>query len=168
MRKNNKGFSYVEVLLVIAIMAILITMISITMGLLSSTNVNRGAEKLSSSLDRARNVAMAKGTSRGTIEITSDGDKCYCFVGSSSSSNKLEEREQLSASPVVIGYFETGNSDMITVSPTTPLVIKYDQSTGTFLALSNGNYCERIVFTNGDATAEIVLYPATGKSELVY
>ena len=39
MNKNNKGFSYVEMILVLAIIAILIAMIGLSMGLVSRTNI---------------------------------------------------------------------------------------------------------------------------------
>lgn len=168
MKKNNKGFSYVELILVMAIMAILVAMVSISMGVVSRSNVNRGAERLNASLSKARNAAMAKGTDRGTIEITCDGSKYYCFVGSSTSTNKIAERQEIGASPMVVGYYLKGNSEMITIQAGTPLILKYNQSTGAFKELSGGGYCDKIVFTNGSSTAEIKLYSATGKTELIY
>lgn len=163
--KNNKGFSYVEFLIVIGIMAVLVSMVSISMGLISRTNVNRGAEKLNSSINRARNMAMAKGTERSIVKITFDGSKYYCYVGNSTNSAQGEE-EEIAISPITIGYCENGSNTEIGITATNPLILKFDQSTGSFKAMANGKYCSKIIVTNEDKTATITLYPETGKTEI--
>ncbi len=163
--KNNKGFSYVEFILVIGIMAVLVSMVSISMGLVSRTNVNRGAEKLNSSINRARNMAMAKGTDRSIVKITFDGTKYYCYVGSATGDSS-KGREEIAMSPVTIGYSVQGGSSVQLITTTNPLVLKFDQSTGAFKAMSDGKYVTKLVFTNSDKTASITLYPETGKTEI--
>lgn len=163
--KNNKGFSYVEFILVIGIMAVLVSMVSISMGLVSRTNVNRGAEKLDSSINRARNMAMAKGTDRSIVKITFDGTKYYCYVGSVTGDSS-KGREEIAMSPVTIGYSVQGGAAVQQITTTNPLVLKFDQSTGAFKAMADGKYVTKLVFTNSDKTASITLYPETGKTEI--
>ena len=91
MKDNNKGLSYVEFIIVIAIMAIAVGLVSLSMGLVSRTNINRGAEKVSSSLNQARNTAMARGTDRGTIEISFDGKLLYSSKVGKEFNIKLDE-----------------------------------------------------------------------------
>lgn len=170
MKKNNKGFSYVELILVIAIMAILIGVASLSIGLVSRANINRGVEKVGSSLNQARNSAMAKGYLKGTLEITQVGDTYYYFVGDANSTNKDDIKEVLVSSPATVGYYikVDGAETLIPVTESNPLVIQYNQSTGSFRAMADGNYCTGIVLANGDKEAVIRLYPETGKSELLY
>lgn len=170
MRANNKGFSYVEMILVIAIMAILIGVMSLSIGLVSRANVNRGIEKVGSSLNQARNSAMAKGYLKGTFEITKVGDTYYYFVGDANSTNKDDLKEVLISAPATVGYYVIidGSETYVAVTSANPLKIQYNQSTGAFRAMADGNYCTGIVLANGDKEAVIRLYPDTGKSELVY
>lgn len=167
MKDNNKGLSYVEFIIVIAIMAIAVGLVSLSMGLVSRTNINRGAEKVSSSLNQARNTAMARGTDRGTIEISFDGATYYCYVGSLSSPNKVDLMDELVSQPATIYYKVQGSDDLIEVTQANPLVIKYNQSTGAFLAMPSGDYCSQIILQHKDQSTGIQLHPATGKSELI-
>ena len=165
MKTNNKGFSYVEFILVIAIMAILVGLTALSMGLVARTNVTRGAEKLYSSLSQARSASLAKGTLRGALVISYDGSKYYCYVGDPSNPNMMELREELVTSPVEIGYYEEGDDTLQKMLAGDSLYIYYDQSTGAF----TGSICySEIVLINGDKTASIKLHEATGKSELIY
>lgn len=170
MRTNNRGFSYVEFILVIAIMAIMVGIAALSMGLVNRANVNRGIEKVGSSLNQARNSAMAKGYVRGTFEITRVGDTYYYFVGDANSTEKDNLKDTLISSPATVGYYVVidGTETLIPITATNPLVIQYNQSTGAFRPMADGNYCTGIVLTNGDKEAVIRLYPETGKSELVY
>lgn len=167
MRENNKGLSYVEFLIVIAIMAIAVGLVTFSMGLVSRTNINRGADKVSSSLNQARNTAMARGSDRGTIEISYDGATYYCYVGSPTSPNKADLTDELVSSPATIYYKVQGSDDLIEVTQSNPLVIKYNQSTGAFLPMASGEYCSFIVLQYKEQSTGIQLHPVTGKSELV-
>lgn len=167
MKTDNKGFSYVELILVIAIMAILVGLTALSMGLVSRTNVTRGAEKLYSSLSQARSASLAKGTQNGALTISCVGGKYYCYVGNPSSPNFDELKEELVGSPVTIGYYIEGDTDMYEITPGSSITIKYDQSSGAFT--NGGNPCySQLVLINGDKTASIKLHVATGKSELIY
>lgn len=163
MKNNNKGFSYVELMLVMAIMAILVGLIALSMGLVSRTNVTRGAEKLYSSLSQARSTSLAKGSTRGSLVISCEGGKYYCYVGDPGSPNVNDLKEELVSSPVEIGYYVQGDDTLYKIAPGTSITIQYNQSTGAFAS----TYTD-LVLINGDNTAAIKLHIATGKSELVY
>lgn len=172
MKTNNKGFSYIELLIVLAIMAIMVGIMAISMGLIGRTNVNRGAEKIVNSMNRARNMAMAKGTDSGVLQIELSNGKYYCYAGNVTSSERESIRQDLVSEPVSIGYYLEGDSDTLyTLTDGSYLTLNYNSSTGAFLPMTVGGtsaYCKYIVLTNGDTEAKIELYPATGKCELVY
>ena len=81
MKNNNKGFSYVEMVVVIAIMALMVGMITISISMVNRNNVNRASEKLESMIDKARVSAMTKGTKKGFLNITVVGDAVYAYAG---------------------------------------------------------------------------------------
>lgn len=170
MRKNNKGMSYVELLLVLAIMAILVAVASLTIGLISRTNVNRGAEKLVSAINLARSTSMARGRSDGALEITYDGDNYYYYIGNVSAANKDDLKVEFLSSPATVTY-ATAAAPANQV-PFTRLIINFDQSSGKIVACfdqsANVIICDNITLSNGDKTATIKVYPATGKCDLVY
>ncbi len=168
MKRNNKGFSYVEFILVIAIIAILIGLAGLTIGLVSRNNITRGIEKVGSSLNQARSTAMARGSERGAIEISFDGKHYYCYVGDVTSSDKDNLKTEFATAPVEVGYYVEGDSEFHPVTQSAPLVLKYNQSTGAFLPMASGKNCKTIELRRDDKTATIVLYPATGKNELTY
>ena len=171
MRKNNKGMSYVELLLVLAIMAILIAVASLTIGLISRANVSRGAEKLASTFNQARSVSMARGTSNGVLEITFDGSNYYYYVGSSTDPDKEDMKVKFISSPAVVTYaLDSAPTTQIPMG--TMIKVEYDQSSGSIKRCidASGNVVSfhSITLTNEDKSATIRIYSATGKCDLVY
>ena len=81
MKNNNKGFSYVEMIVVVAIMALMVGMITISIGMVGRNKVNRASEKLESMIDKARVSAMTKGTKKGFLNITVVGNDVYAYAG---------------------------------------------------------------------------------------
>lgn len=173
MRKNNKGMSYVELLLVLAIMAILIGVVSISVGLIARTNVNRGAEQVASTFNQARSTSMARGNTNGRMEITCSNGRYYYYVGNTGAADKEEQKVEFLASPGIVTYGATSDSGAQTqITATNPLVITFNQSSGAVSSCTNGEgnvvSANFITLTNGDDSAVIRIYTATGKCELLY
>ena len=78
---NNKGFSYVEMIVVLAIMAVMVGMIGLSYGMINRNNVNRASETLQSMANQARVNALTKGTSNGYLNIAKVGNDIYAAVG---------------------------------------------------------------------------------------
>ncbi len=174
MRKNNKGMSYVELLLVLAIMAILIGVVSLSVSLIARTNVNRGAEKLASTLNQARSTSMARGNLNGRLEISCTGGRYYYYVGNLTDSDKEEQKVEFLASPGVVSYAPASNpGDSVQISDGQVLIISFNQSSGSIRDFSDhegNNYSGTmdITLSNDDDSAVIRVYQATGKCELLY
>ena len=81
MKTNNKGFSYVEMIVVIAIMALMVGMITISIGMVNRNNINRASEKLESIVDKARVSAMTKGTKNGFLNVAVVDGAVYAAAG---------------------------------------------------------------------------------------
>jgi len=80
-RTNNKGFSYVEMLMVLAIMAILIGLVTLSVGVIGRNTVSRTLEKVETLCNKARTNALTKGTSSGYLNIAQFNDGVYAYVG---------------------------------------------------------------------------------------
>lgn len=78
--KNNKGISYIEMILVIAIASILVGLVSVTIGLVNRNNVTKAIDRLQSGFSRAKILSMSKNAVDGSITIipTKKG-LCYYF-----------------------------------------------------------------------------------------
>ena len=81
MKTNNKGFSYVEMIVVIAIMSLMVGMIAISIGTVNRNKVNRAAESLETMVDKARVSAMTKGAKNGFLNIAKIDNAVYAAVG---------------------------------------------------------------------------------------
>ena len=83
---NNKGFSYVEMIIALAILAIMTSMVTISIGTVKRNELARTSEKIMSLIQQARANAMTKGPDYGVLEIAKvDGDY-YTLIGESSGS----------------------------------------------------------------------------------
>lgn len=81
MKKNNKGFSYVELMIVIAIMGILVGLVSLSFTLVDRTNVAKAGDRLVSVLNQGRTNALTKGSSSGYVYFTKKNGALYAYVG---------------------------------------------------------------------------------------
>lgn len=81
MKNNNKGFSYVEMIVVIGIMALMVAMITISIGTVNRNRVNRASEAMESMVKNARVSAMTKGATYGYLNVAKDGSAIYAAVG---------------------------------------------------------------------------------------
>lgn len=169
MKKNNKGFSYVEMILVLAIVAIMMGMITLSLGMVNRANINRGAEHLESYLERARTQSMARNQLRGTLTISCVDGAYYCYVGDPAYASSNSEL-LISAPSVQIGYYVNGGTSMEILDSGETLRIMYSSASGAFQPISTSGstaeYCTSIVIMNGDKSRTIVLHTATGKCTL--
>ncbi len=81
MKDRNKGFSYVEMIIVLAIMGVMVALLSITVGTVNRNNALRASEQLESYVNNARANALTKGTTRGVLSIAKDSTGVYAYVG---------------------------------------------------------------------------------------
>ena len=80
-KTNNRGFSYVEMIIVLAIMAIMVGFLSISIGTNYRNEVARTAEKFESRINQARTAALTKGSANGNLNIAYVDKAYYTYVG---------------------------------------------------------------------------------------
>ncbi len=167
MKKNNKGFSYVELILVLGIIAIMMGIMALSMSLIGRTNVNKGCDSLNSAMNQARTTSMARGRTNGQITISCEGSKYYYYIGNPSTSEHEKDKIKFASSPVQVSYTLKSNPGVLQdLDEGETISIRYDQSTGAFGMASVGDFVETIVFSNGDQMATIKCYIPTGKTEI--
>lgn len=77
---SNKGFSLVELMVVIAIMAVATGLVSITYSLVHNANVSKAANTLDTVFNKARVQSMAKGTDAGQLTLWIDDDNILYYT----------------------------------------------------------------------------------------
>lgn len=188
--KDNKGFSMVELIVVIAVMAILvISAVSLT-GAQSGWKVNRAAEMMDSAMNRTMTQAMSKGGTpslliyelNGTYYAVLASDSCKTGVSTYAvTEDKVLQRYELGRAPMRITFSYTG-----TMGETVPSVTLADQSsegnltsvaeltfertTGAIKKVTVGGvecyYTGVSISLNGRA-ADIEIHSATGRHEIL-
>ena len=184
--KDNKGFSLVELLVVVAIMGILSGFVFIGLPLLTGQNARECANNMSAALGREKNYALTRsGTADCYMELLLDANgylvKYYIpqnavVEGHNPSDWVLAEEQKIGSGQVnVTCDFDDGTSINITSGQSVKLV--YNRTNGAFkesvksdgseLGIVGGGsvHCTGITFDRG-RKYEITLYPDTGKHVL--
>ncbi len=79
-KKRNKGWSFIELVIVLAISGVLMGMAGMSLNLIERANVKKAAQMVEKGLQKARSTSMVKGMSNGEFEIwTSAIDNCTYF-----------------------------------------------------------------------------------------
>ena len=161
MKDNNKGFSYVELILVLAIMALMLGMIGLSYGLVTRNNVTKAAAKMESVFNTARITSLSKGSEAGALNIKQEGGIIYYGIGKYDPDPSLNTVEwvKFAQSPVYVTLSNSGgNEDLVS----TVVTYKYNPSSGAFKACPYN----RLIFSNGRTECTLILYGATGKCKV--
>lgn len=169
MKKDNRGFSLVELIIVMAIMALLAGGTLIGIGMVSGKPAEECASKIHSSLQGNRITAMGKYSSSISFYVNTDGSiyMMETINGADSAPVKIGD------SGVKVQYRVTGDGaeewhDL--GSSSDPLIISYNRSTGAFNDLEamglDDKYCLEIKCSKANKVKVITLYHLTGKTSL--
>ncbi len=182
MDNRNKGYSLLELIVVIALATILSSVAIYSISLVVGQDAKQCANNLSAALDKARTYAMTRsGASDAYMEITKrDGyyyasywepDKPYT-VGDETVYNKLEE-ERIGKGMAEITYTVVMNDGTTqTFSDASSIRFTYDRTSGAFKEVESVRpsgklvgYCQQIDIQRGKHY-KLTLYSATGKHVL--
>jgi type II secretory pathway pseudopilin PulG len=163
-KTNNKGLSYVELILVIGILVIATGIVSLSIGIISRNNVTAAVNKIDVAFKRAQSSSMAKGDKAGALVFFCENGSLYYKIGVDSS-----EKNKVATGPVKVkfGSLELGNGENITYmyNQATGSVSSsgtYDYGSGSYS--SSGGVASYVNVENNSHTQHIHLIPQTGKT----
>lgn len=178
---DNKGFSLVELIIVVAIMAVLIGVMAYSFQMVTGQQARECANNITLALDKAQTYAMSKsGDEDAYMELSKDGtgvvatyyvpDKAVFGTGDTPTWSVLEKETLGKEAVSVVCTFLDGST--VEITATDSVRIYYDRVGGAFreaVVVNAGGettaYCESITITRG-REYKIELITATGRHTL--
>ena len=167
--KDNRGFSLLELVIVIAILAIVATFGIAGLGYIFGTNARSCANEIYLAIGKNRITTMGKDET--SLRIYRDGASGAFFKQEWIDGTAAEEPNQVGKSSVEVAYWIKGDTTEYVLDGTTELIITFDRASGKESDLpvtvngtsTQGVFCERIEVRGGGRTYTVNIEPATGK-----
>ena len=161
MGKNNKGYSLVELIIVIVIMALLSGTVLFSISMIFGASAKACANDIKEAL--AENKVTAMGKSEAKVEIYRDASDNNIYI----IQWVKEGGEKVGNSRVYVAYEEKDSSTEVELTAGSSLQLCYDRGNGGFSKKSeNCILCEKIYVKGGSRSYVLTLTELTGKVEL--
>lgn len=135
---KNKGFTLVEMMIVLSIFAILIGILVPSFNALVNYRANRAAKSISSGLERLRTEAMSRLVAEMKLEKKSDGYYIsYCLHKGKQAGMVWTDEQKIAPARTNIKYKldDYYTAQPVAIEEGSPLIFTVDRSTGGFRAL---------------------------------
>ena len=182
MDKKNKGFTLIEMVIVVAIFAILLGILVPSLNSLVGFRVTRAANSIGGALDRTRTEAMNRLVAEMKLTKTADGYYISYFMDrgkSGGKSNLVEDQtEKIAPAKTQISYKDAnGNVDEMTAGDS--LILTYDRATGGFRQmqtelltqqdiLADLNDGKDITFKGSGAYCRVIIIQGGGRTRAIH
>lgn len=160
-KQNNKGFSLVELIVVIAIGVILASAITISLSSVLGVAVKQCARNIESVLNKTRVSTMGKDSV--VVELYKDSsDGAYYYKVTTNGTDT--ETKKIGRSSLEISYsMEQDYSSVKSLTGSDAISIEFDRGSGVEKTDANGKCCSRIWIKKGSTQKVITIYKETGK-----
>ena len=162
---NNKGFSLVEVMVVIAIMTILVGIAAVSYNVVVNANISAAAKALNSDFTTARTTCMAKGPEEGTLTLKVIDGKLYSYIGSPADGLAADASQMKKIST---GGMKLAQSTVANAYTGSELDAVKQYSFEPSGALTGGAHsaCISYLFIGKKRGSKVVFYPETGRHDV--
>lgn len=189
MKRKNRGFTLIELIVVLSIMTILLGIAIPSLNSILGFRVNRAANSIAAALDKTRTEAMNRLVGEMKLERREDGYYISYYLDrgkvGGESDVQQDQPEKIAPARTQVSYTtDSGNTKNMQEGDS--IVITYDRATGAFLPLQgetwtqnkilselkagndipltrNGAYCTQITVQGGRRYKTIQLIRETGK-----
>lgn len=194
MKRQNKGFTLVEIIVVVSIFTILLGIGSLSLNGILGFRAQRAANSIGAALDKTKMEAMSRLAGEMKLEKTEDGTYISYYLHRGGDGEiKEEDRERIAPANTLISYktrSSTGiESEEISLDKGTSIILTYDRETGGFRPIQSqvvenpdmwrelqsrhdvsfhdtDNYCSQIMVRGGFRTRILTLDINSGSYEI--
>lgn len=166
--RNNKGFTLIELILVVAILALFAGGVIQGISYITYADTKRCANRIDAAIDQVRLDAMSRAVKPCLYLYEYDGSYYMKIVDSAAISPILDDKgTRLANSQIKIAYRTTSMADVdpdTLITGGTFMKLDFVKSTGG-IAEYNGTYYNRILVKDNDGTVKytITMVQGTGK-----
>lgn len=163
MRKDNRGLSLVELMAVIAILAVVGAVAGFGINAMLGRPAQQCSQQLVYSLEKHRMSAMGKVESQYVLKVDATTDKIVAeeYLSNTAGSLGTPVVGEVGSSGIEISY-QCG-TNVYDLETDGPLTLKFERGSGAFKPQADGTYCTKIFIKRGGREHQVTLVPLTGK-----
>lgn len=161
LRRDNRGISLAEIIVVVAIMAIAGSMLFWGLNAVSGKPAQQCSQRTIYSMERARMSAMSKLDTYYKIYIDSATGKVMCEEGVSNSAGGgyTVTQSELGSFRVRVSYIDSSDGSLKAMDKGDSITFKFNGGSGGFSTYP----CSKLIFQSGGREHKVKLVRLTGK-----
>ena len=163
---RNGGYSIVELIIVIAIIAVIVAAATYSVKMIFSSNAKACANDLQRAISDCKVTTMGKAGTETFLEIIGEDDGIYSQM---TIDGTAEEKQKIGSNRVTVickkGAVSDDTAGNVDITAGGSVKIAYDRSTGSFTKETTDKF-DTIVIKGGSKEYELKLIGLTGKTEL--
>jgi prepilin-type N-terminal cleavage/methylation domain-containing protein len=171
--RNNRGFSLLELIVAVALIAISLTVLSLSISEIFASNAKECANQLDALLSQCKVDAMSQ-SGNVYLEVYQDTDGVHAKIINDKNPTVPLVDQKIGKNSLSVQYQDSAGTTPHSIPSSDPLYLSFDRTTGAFLDLyrcqrlvgtpsvSSGVFCAKLTVSSGRKTINITLYPSTG------